>query len=174
MVKLIIIVLIANIGFAQTADDVWKKIDEVDSFRNSLAKTLKSDQAITEETFNTVCKPVGGKIKMIAESTGWTFKQVTHKNRNEKNAIDENVKKYYDSFLNDAKKMRESYKTEINGVTGTRYLQKITVQENCLSCHGQLDKRPQFIKDKYANDKAYDFKVGDLRGVYSVFVPEKK
>jgi len=174
MIKLISLAFLFNIGFAQASEDVWNKIDEVDNFRNTLAKTLKSDQVITEETFNTVCKPVGGKIKMIAESTGWTFKQVTHKNRNEKNALDENLKVYYDSFLKDAKKMRESYKTEINGVKGTRYLQRITVQENCLFCHGQMEKRPQFIKDKYVNDKAYDFKVGDLRGVYSVFVPEKK
>lgn len=174
MFKLTLIALIANIGFAQTSDDAWKKIDEVDNFRNSLAKTLKADQVITEDTFNTVCKPVGGKIKMISESTGWTFKQITHKNRNEKNGLDENVKDYYDSFLKDPKKMRESYRTELGGIPGTRYLQRITVQENCLFCHGQNEKRPQFIKDKYVNDKAYGFKAGDLRGVYSVFVPEKK
>jgi hypothetical protein len=32
--------------------------------------------------------------------------------------------------------------------------------------------RPEFIKEKYPQDLAYNFKAGDLRGMYSVFIPE--
>jgi hypothetical protein len=34
------------------------------------------------------------------------------------------------------------------------------------------NNRPEFIKNKYPQDLAFDFKEGDLRGMYSVFIPE--
>ena len=42
----------------------------------------------------------------------------------------------------------------------------------CLACHGANDARPEFVKQGYPEDKAFDFEVGDLRGLYSVFVPD--
>ena len=60
----------------------------------------------------------------------------------------------------------------IDGQKGTRYYRRINVEASCLACHGGKDSRPQFIKDKYPQDLAYDFQVGDLRGMYSVFIPE--
>lgn len=41
----------------------------------------------------------------------------------------------------------------------------------CLACHGEKDSRPEFIKEKYPDDRAYGFKKGDLRGVISVLIP---
>jgi len=28
------------------------------------------------------------------------------------------------------------------------------------------------VKDNYPNDRAFNFKLGDLRGMYAVFIPE--
>jgi hypothetical protein len=41
-----------------------------------------------------------------------------------------------------------------------------------MACHGTKLSRPAFIKENYPNDKAFDFKSGDLRGMYAVFLPE--
>ncbi len=38
--------------------------------------------------------------------------------------------------------------------------------------HGSKDSRPAFVKDNYPADRAFNFKPGDLRGMYAVFVPE--
>lgn len=165
-----------TLGSAVFAADeyVWKQIDEVNNLRISLAPAVTKETVVTEEVFGKVCKPVGMKAKSIAEKEGWIFKQLSHKNRNPAHALDEDVKKHYDDFLKDPKKERVSFAAKMNGVEGTRYLQRIVVQETCLACHGEKNARPDFIKTKYPDDKAFDFKAGDLRGVYSVFVPLKK
>ena len=55
---------------------------------------------------------------------------------------------------------------------GRELLRRIDVQPSCLACHGSKDSRPGFVKDKYPADKAFNFKPGDLRGMYAVFIPE--
>lgn len=159
---------------AATDDFVWSKIDEVDNLRISLAPAVTKEAVVTEEVFAKVCKPVGMKAKAIAEKEGWIFKQLSHKNRNPAHALDEDIKNQYAEFLKDSKKERVSFPAKMNGVDGKRFLQRIVVQETCLACHGEKDARPAFIKIKYPDDKAFDFKAGELRGVYSVFVPAKK
>lgn len=37
-----------------------------------------------------------------------------------------------------------------------------------MACHGTKTSRPAFVKQNYPDDKAFDFKVGDLRGMYAV------
>jgi phage gp36-like protein len=59
----------------------------------------------------------------------------------------------------------------IDSQQGTRYYRRINVESSCLACHGCKNARPQFVKDKYPQDLAFDFNVGDLRGMYSVFIP---
>jgi hypothetical protein len=56
--------------------------------------------------------------------------------------------------------------------TGVNYYRRIDVQASCLACHGSKDSRPAFVKEKYPADKAFNFKPGDLRGMYAVFIPE--
>jgi hypothetical protein len=46
------------------------------------------------------------------------------------------------------------------------------VEASCLVCHGAKENRPQFVKDNYPQDLAYNFHVGDLRGMYAVFIPD--
>ncbi len=63
-------------------------------------------------------------------------------------------------------------RTRMDGKAGTRYLRRIVVETACLTCHGAKDERPQFIKDGYPEDRAYDFRERDLWGLYSVFVAD--
>ena len=51
---------------------------------------------------------------------------------------------------------------------GDHYFRRIDVGAKCLGCHGPKNSRPDFIKKKYGPDRAFDFKVGDLRGLYHV------
>lgn len=53
---------------------------------------------------------------------------------------------------------------------GLRIYRRIDVRKNCLLCHGEKNRRPDFIKEKYPEDRAFDFKEGDLRGMYSVWI----
>ena len=53
-----------------------------------------------------------------------------------------------------------------------RYLRPIFIQAECLNCHGsEIDMQQEtkeLIAGKYPNDKAINYKLGDLRGAVSV------
>nr|WP_255108438.1 DUF3365 domain-containing protein [Synechococcus sp. RedBA-s] len=46
------------------------------------------------------------------------------------------------------------------------------MEPSCLACHGTKANRPAFVMENYPDDKVFDFKVGDLRGMDAVFIPE--
>jgi hypothetical protein len=53
-----------------------------------------------------------------------------------------------------------------------RYMKPILVGEMCLSCHGERGKMKDLVNEairlRYPNDKAVDYKAGELRGAISV------
>jgi hypothetical protein len=70
---------------------------------------------------------------------------------------------------------------EINGLwkpatseqgIGLSYDRRINVVPSCMACHGAKASRPAFVRENYPDDKAFNFKVGDLRGMYAVFIPD--
>ena len=50
------------------------------------------------------------------------------------------------------------------------YMRAIVMQPQCLACHGQSVAEPikQAIAEKYPNDQATGFEVGDLRGAFLI------
>jgi len=62
--------------------------------------------------------------------------------------------------------------TEIRGPRGDAFYHftaPIWVEPYCLKCHGKRDEAPPSIARNY--DAAYDYRVGDLRGVMSIKLP---
>jgi len=57
-----------------------------------------------------------------------------------------------------------------------RYMKPITVQAMCLSCHGVENQIPgevrKVLQSKYTKDTATGYKAGDLRGAFSVKIPD--
>ncbi len=49
------------------------------------------------------------------------------------------------------------------------YARPIWIEEQCLKCHDKREDAPPTIRDKY--DTAWNYKVGDLRGLLSIKVP---
>jgi hypothetical protein len=53
-----------------------------------------------------------------------------------------------------------------------RYMKPILVGEMCLSCHGEREKMKDLVNEairlRYPNDKAIDYKAGELRGAVTV------
>ncbi len=50
-----------------------------------------------------------------------------------------------------------------------QYATPLKIEKKCLKCHGKKENAPKFIAKKY--DKAYDYKIGDIRGIISIKVP---
>ncbi len=53
-----------------------------------------------------------------------------------------------------------------------RYTQPILVKKACLKCHGDPADAPKEVIEKYGADKAFGYKVGDVRGIISVRLPD--
>ncbi|MCT0198978.1 DUF3365 domain-containing protein [Synechococcus sp. CS-1325] len=149
-------------------------MEQLDQLRISLASTLEGrSEEPTIETMKEVCKPVGLRAIAIGKENGWQVRQVATKFRNPDHApTNLQERQVIDLF---------SRHPEINGLwepavaeegVGLNYYRRINVEASCLACHGTKANRPAFVKANYPDDKAFDFKLGDLRGMYAVYMPE--
>lgn len=147
--------------------------EEITSMRSTLAKNfIKPDTDITEETFKSVCGAVGKRVKEIAQSEGFIIRHSSVRSRNPMNAAKPDEMEDLKMFER-YRTLRDKWDTvEIEKKRYQRYQRSILVEEACLACHGPKDKRPRFIVEKYPDDKAYDFQVGDFRGVIIVLIKE--
>lgn len=150
------------------------EIEYLDAMRSGLASSLEgSTDEPTLQTMKEVCKPVGMKAKQLGQDNGWQVKQIASKYRNPAHAPDTLHAKMALAMFERAPELGGFWDREtFNGQDGTRYYRRINVEASCLACHGGRGDRPQFVKDNYPQDLAYDFNVGDLRGMYAVFLPD--
>ncbi len=52
-----------------------------------------------------------------------------------------------------------------------RYARPILVKKGCLKCHGDPKVAPKEVIEKYGDQKAFGYKVGQVRGIVSVNLP---
>ncbi|BDY13941.1 hypothetical protein HCR_22530 [Hydrogenimonas cancrithermarum] len=46
------------------------------------------------------------------------------------------------------------------------------IKKSCLRCHGKREDAPAYIRENY--DKAYDYEIGDLRGITAIYFSQKQ
>ena len=153
-----------------------EEIEHLDVMRSQLASSLEgATEAPTLQTMKEVCKPVGVKAQQLSQDNEWQVKQIASKYRNPAHAPGNRyTQTALAKFEQDPELMGFWERETLEGQTGTRYYRRINVEASCLACHGAKDDRPQFVQDIYPQDRAYDFDVGDLRGMYAVFMPDVK
>lgn len=151
-----------------------QEIEALDSLRSGLASTLEGrTEEPTMQTMKEVCKPVGMRAMQLSQENHWQVKQIANKYRNPAHAPDNlHATIALSRFEQNPDLIGFWDRETINGQEGTRYYRRINVEASCLACHGLQDHRPQFVKDNYPQDLAYNFHIGDLRGMYSVFMPD--
>lgn len=146
-------------------------VAEIDSLRSTLAKGIAGIDA-DAETFVQVCQPVGKRARELSEASGWSISQVAIKYRNPAHQADEQAAIVMQRF-EDIPELEDVWeRIVVEPETGWRYFAPIRVESACLACHGEKESRPEFVVQGYPDDTAFDFKEGDLRGLYSVFVPD--
>jgi hypothetical protein len=109
---------------------------------------------------------------------GVYIKRVSLKNRNANNFPDDFEKQVLSKFelLHQNKELNsETEHAEVvqdGEFKYLRYLKPILVQAECLNCHGSetdiMSEVKQLIAQKYSDDKAVGYKIGDLRGAVSL------
>jgi len=135
-------------------------------FKKELMGTLmstmkKSGPVAALETCHMKAMPITQKYAQHFIGMGRT----SHKIRNPKNKPQAWVKPYLKEFVSGKRKEALTVKLK-NGHTG--YLEPIYVQAKCLVCHGKRIAKPiaQALEEKYPQDQARGFKVGDFRGLF--------
>ena len=93
-------------------------------------------------------------------------KTVSDRARNRKNSADMDefeAIRYFGANPMDREyfKERETY---------YQYAKVLKVEKKCLKCHGRREEAPLFIRKKY--DMAYDYRVGEVRGIVSIKIPK--
>lgn len=109
---------------------------------------------------------------------GVYIKRVSLKNRNANNIPDNFEKIVLNKFelLHQNKELNSETEyaeiVEEGDYKYLRFLKPILVQAECLNCHGsETDITPEvkrLVAEKYPDDKAVGYKIGDLRGAVSV------
>ncbi|APD47185.1 DUF3365 domain-containing protein [Synechococcus sp. CS-602] len=150
------------------------EMEQLDRMRVSLASTLEgSSEEPTLQTMKEVCKPVGLRAMAIGKENGWQVRQVASKFRNPDHApATAQERQVLDLFHRQPAITGLWQPAGAEQASGVNYYRRINVEPSCLACHGSKASRPSFVKDNYPADKAFDFNVGDLRGMYAVFIPE--
>jgi hypothetical protein len=152
-----------------------QEIESLDAMRTGLASSLEgSTEEPTQQTMKEVCRPVGMQAMQLSKENGWQVKQIASKYRNPTHAPESlRDKVALAKFEQDHELIGLWDRETINQQIGTRYYRRIDVEASCLVCHGAKDQRPQFVQKGYPQDLANNFKVGDLRGMYAVFIPDE-
>lgn len=149
-------------------------MEQLDQMRISLASTLEGrTEEPTIETMKEVCKPVGMRAIAIGKENGWQVRQVASKYRNPDHApANAQERQVIDLFSRHPEIIGLWEPATAEQVAGLNDYRRINVEPSCLACHGTKASRPAFIKDNYPDDKAFDLAVGELRGMYAVYLPE--
>lgn len=168
----------------KTTEDavVWKsKGDSLvtktfDTLRNTLTKAIGEKGFAGAVEF---CTTQALELTNSFTSEGITIKRSSDKLRNPANAPDSIEQRILSAFLQLKKEDGEIKPVLEKDAAGNHhYFKPIILQAMCLNCHG--DKTTQIkpdvwnvIQQKYPADAAFDYKEGDLRGLWHVMFSNK-
>jgi len=96
------------------------------------------------------------------------IQSVSDRARNPKNLADANELKAM-KYFGDNRNEKEYFSDEGSYY---QYATPLYVKPQCLKCHGERENAPEFIQKRYT--LAYDYRVGDLRGLISIKVPKSE
>ncbi len=179
------IIVVSSLNLLSCGDDpsklslqetgTWtKKSDSIiaitfDTLRSSLAK------AITEGNFEgaiNFCREAAYPLTATYMTPDTKLKRVSDRYRNPANKPDEKEQSILAAFqdLKDSGKPVDPV-LELDKEGNRHYFKPIFVQSLCLNCHGSRNEqiRPDVwnaIRQRYPSDLAFDYKEGDLRGLW--------
>ena len=125
-----------------------------------------------------VCNEKAPEIaKRVSSREGWTVRRSSHRLRNPENAPDAFTKAAIEDFLareakgETAEKLVKAAIVEEDGRKVFRIVKAIPTASICLNCHGGSEVKPEvadLLAKYYPKDEARGFKVGQMRGVFTL------
>ena len=168
------------------ADDISKYNEKSIEAIKKLGSSLKSSVKLAMDDVGPIgaieyCNLAALDItREVSESLKLNIKRTSLKTRNKNNIPDSWEEKALVEFLaqyiagKEIKNMHyQEIITTVQNKRMYRFIKPIPTGEVCLKCHGSnisSDLRSK-IKELYPNDEAIGFKVGEIRGAFSVTMP---
>jgi len=112
------------------------------------------------------------ELSVIASktSTRATFRVTSDRYRNPLNKPDAFESEALAQFINnDEKKYVDRFEQDVY-----RYTQPLFIKKACLRCHGDPKDAPPEVIEKYGDKRGFGYKLGDVRGIISVKLPNIK
>jgi hypothetical protein len=167
-----------NIAFEQALMDARK-------VSNQLAEKIRGLllQEIEKGGFSSavrVCSELAQEMTLqFNAQAGHEVRRISLKHRNPMNVPDAYEQRKLEEFniLNQKKELSDEYSEiiEEQGKMYLRYLRPLIVAPLCITCHGPKENIPQEVKtilaERYPDDRATGFLVGDVRGAITVKIP---
>jgi diguanylate cyclase (GGDEF)-like protein/PAS domain S-box-containing protein len=106
------------------------------------------------------------------DKTGFSFNNVSDRPRDPAQRADAVEMEAIDYFRKNPKdEARFKLISAPDGEPYYLYARPIWIEKYCLQCHGEKAAAPETIRD--LSDAAYDYKVGELRGILSIKIPAR-
>lgn len=150
------------------------------SLKAELETAMKSGDPLSAIAVCNVKSPIITQEK--SQMLGWKLGRTSLKVRNPNNAADQWETQTLQQFEQRKANGEDPTKLEhveiiknADGSQVVRYMKAVPTGEPCLTCHGETLK-PEIaakLKELYPQDQATGFKVGDLRGAFSITQPLK-
>jgi len=124
-----------------------------------------------------VCSESAQKItKRFNERPGHIGRRISLRHRNPKNIPDDYERRKLEEFdlLNHERRLGNDYFEVVkeDGLEYLRYMKPLIAIPLCMNCHGPKENIPSEVRiilsEKYPEDRAIGFRVGDVRGAISI------
>jgi signal transduction histidine kinase/DNA-binding response OmpR family regulator len=154
--------------------------EQAEKVRNLLMATrrvyhkqfMDSELPLTKKTVGFLPAHALGRISKDYpnwDDSGFSFNNVSDQPRNSEHAADA-VELEAMAYFREHPKENLLFKPFIqNGEPFYLYARPIWVEKYCLKCHGKRENAPETIQELY--DTAWDYQIGDLRGILSIKLP---
>jgi len=179
---LVTFVTLSYINYQQAIENSKQDLfDQADKVRNLLMAYRHTGQKvflqeklpITEQTLGLLPAFAIGQMSKVYprwDKSGFSFNNVSDQPRNpehQADALELEIMEYFRQedkedivFKPFANKYGEKYYI---------YARPIWIKKRCLKCHSKPENAPKTIRERY--DTAYNYKLGDLRGILSIKMP---
>jgi len=160
--------------------------DEAKGLIKQFATQLKGELQAAMKTGGpvnaiSVCKDRAPAIAhSLSEQSGWQVARTSLKTRNPDNAPDGWERAVLEQFEadkaagKDPQTLARAETVESDGAKTFRFMKAIPTGEVCLACHGGDNVKPETeakLAELYPEDTARGFKVGDIRGAFTLSKP---
>lgn len=152
-------------------------VQTFDTLRNTLLKAI-SERGIPGAV--DFCNTSALDLTKTYTGAGIQIKRTSDKIRNSVNTPDEMEKDVIKTYLEQKKENKQLTAIVKQDSKGSHhYFKPILIQAMCLNCHGEKETQIKpdtwdMIQKKYPNDAAFNYKDGDLRGVWHIIFTEMK